>query len=61
MDVMYSIQLEQKFVGYSPRVDEIFIFWCDGEIIHCLGQQGKYQVCFIDEISDELFIELGDY
>jgi len=37
-DITYSIQIESKFVGYASKIDEIFIYWCDGDIIHCLGE-----------------------
>lgn len=61
MDVYYSLRVTQKFVAYAPKVDKIFLYWCEDDILHCLGELGHYQVCFVDEVSDDAFVELGEF
>ena len=60
-DLYCTISLEQKFVAYAPKVDEIFVYWVEEDILHCLGEKGKYQICWIDEVTDDSFLKLGEY
>jgi len=50
-----------KQIGYSAGIDEFFVYWIDNDdVVFCLGENGKFQISWVDEVSTELFIPLGD-
>ncbi len=60
LSINYSVHFEQYYVGYAPRIDELFVYWFWDDIVHCLGQYGKYQVCFAEDVDWETFQEIGE-
>jgi len=62
MSDIYSISLNpstSKQVGYSPTIDELFIYWIEDDVFYALGALGKYQVCWLEESELIYFIHLG--
>lgn len=57
----YMVSLKAPYqVGYAAAIDELFVYWLEDDIVHCLGYHGKYQVAFIEELDTENFVPLGD-
>ena len=53
--------IECKRVGYAANLDEVFVYWTDeDDVLYCLGQHGKFQVCFVEEVNLQYFVDLGE-